>query len=239
MSHSQAALILTSRRFGKEHLIVLIDNYDSFVFNLARYFERLGQVTHVVRNDCIDVAGLRAMGARALVLSPGPGTPEGAGRSLEIVAQMRDEVPILGVCLGHQTIAAAWGARVVRGPEPVHGRASRITHDEVGVFEGLSNPLTVCRYHSLVVEEAMLPNELVVSARTEDGIVMAMRHRELPVVGVQFHPESILTEGGYELLAGFLRLAGLCVPRDPPRFADERREAPRPAPPMPQQPVTF
>jgi len=220
-------------------LIALIDNYDSFVFNLARYFERLGQATHVVRNDRVDAHELRSLGVDAMVLSPGPGTPDGAGRSLEIVSELRSEIPILGVCLGHQTIAAAWGARIVRGPEPVHGRTSRITHDATGIFAGLPNPLTVCRYHSLVIDEATLPDELVVSARTEDGIVMALRHRELPVVGVQFHPESILTEGGYELLTGFLRLAGLPSSENSPRFADERRETPRPASRAPQQPVTF
>ena len=190
-------------------MILLIDNYDSFVFNLARYFERLGQQVCVVRNTAIDVAGVRAARPDVLVLSPGPCTPREAGCSLDVVRQLHAELPILGVCLGHQTIAEALGGRVVRADEPVHGRTSPIRHDGRGVFAGIPNPITGCRYHSLVVEEASLPQCLEVSARTDDGTVMALRHRQLPVVGLQFHPESILTETGYPLLAGFLWQAGL------------------------------
>jgi len=193
-------------------VILLVDNFDSFVYNLARYLERLGQETRVVRNTAIDAAGVRAIGPDAVVLSPGPCTPRQAGCSLEIVRELHQEVPILGVCLGHQAIAEALGGRVVRAAEPMHGRSSPIHHDGRGVFHGLPSPIVGCRYHSLVVDEASLPDCLEVSARTDDGTVMALRHRPLPVVGLQFHPESILTDRGYPLLAAFLRLARLSVP---------------------------
>lgn len=190
-------------------MILLIDNYDSFVHNLARYFRRLGQETHVVRNDAIDVPGVRQLHPRAIVLSPGPCTPTEGGSSLEIVREMHAELPMLGVCLGHQTIAAAFGGRIVRARQPMHGRASDVFHDERGVFATMPSPLAGCRYHSLVVDESTLPNELIVSARTADKTVMAIRHRHLPLIGLQFHPESILTPGGEQLLAGFLRRSGL------------------------------
>jgi anthranilate synthase component 2 len=206
-------------------MILLIDNYDSFVFNLGRYFERLGQRTHVVRNAAINAAGVRALAPDAMVLSPGPCAPRQAGRSLELVREFHTRLPILGVCLGHQTIAEALGGRIVRAAEPVHGRSSKIIHDGRGVFAGLPNPIVAARYHSLVVEENSLPPELEVSARTEDGTIMAIRHRALAVVGLQFHPESILTESGYLLLAAFLRLAGLPVPARLPAIGDELHAA--------------
>jgi anthranilate synthase/aminodeoxychorismate synthase-like glutamine amidotransferase len=217
-------------------MILLIDNYDSFVFNLARYFSRLGQATRVVRNDAIDVAGVRALRPAAVVLSPGPCTPQETGCSLDLVRQLHGELPILGVCLGHQTIAAALGGRVVRAREPMHGRASAVLHDGRGLFASLPNPLTACRYHSLVVEEDSLPPTLEVTARTADGVVMALAHRSYPVFGVQFHPESILTEAGYPLLANYLRLAGLTLPEPLPSLADERpqpREVPLQFPAVP------
>jgi len=190
-------------------MILLIDNYDSFVHNLARYFQRLGHDTHVVRNTAIDAAGVRAMGPEAVVLSPGPRTPRHAGCSLEVVRELHTELPILGVCLGHQAIAEALGGRIIRASRPVHGQSSTIYHDGRGLFEGLPEQIVACRYHSLVVDETALPDCLEISARTSSGTVMALRHRRLPVVGLQFHPESILTESGYPLLSGFLRLAGL------------------------------
>ncbi len=202
-------------------MLLLLDNYDSFVHNLARYFERLGQETLVVRNDAINVAGVRAMRPDAIILSPGPCTPTEAGSSLEIVRELYREIPILGVCLGHQTIVAALGGRVVRALEPMHGRASRIEHSGQGLFRGVANPLTVGRYHSLVVEDSSLPKELAITARSEDGTIMALAHRKLPVFGVQFHPESILTEQGYSLLANFLRLAGLKLGEYVPTLSDE------------------
>ncbi len=205
-------------------MILVIDNYDSFVFNLARYFQRLGQPTHVARNTAIDAGQVRAMRPDAMVLSPGPCAPEQAGRSLELVRELYAELPILGVCLGHQIIAEALGGRVVRAAEPVHGRSSKVFHDGRGVFARLPSPIVAARYHSLAVEESSLPAMVEVCARTEDGTIMAIRHRELPIIGLQFHPESILTESGYPLLAGFLRLAGLPVPVNVPSIADELRQ---------------
>ena len=206
-------------------MILLIDNYDSFVYNLARYLRRLGQDTVVLRNDAVGVADIRAMGVQAIVLSPGPCTPIEAGCCLDIVRESHQTVPILGVCLGHQAIAAALGARIVRAGEPMHGRTSDVLHDGKGIFRGLSNPLTACRYHSLVVDESSLPECLEVSAQTADGTVMAVRHRDKPLVGLQFHPESILTAGGYSLLAGFLQLAGLSVPEVLPNACNESNQA--------------
>ena len=202
-------------------MILLIDNYDSFVYNLARYFQRLGQTTEVVRNTAIDVAGVRARRPEAIVISPGPCTPREAGCSLEVIRAVAGEIPLLGVCLGHQAIAEALGGRVVRAAEPVHGRTSRIRHQGRGIFAGLPDPIIGCRYHSLIVDEASLPEELEVTARTEDGLVMALQHRRFPLVGVQFHPESILTDAGYPLLAAFLRLAGLPVPHPLPTLESE------------------
>jgi len=203
--------------------VLVIDNYDSFVFNLARYLERLGQRTRVVRNTAIDAAGVRAMAPQAIVLSPGPCAPQQAGCALAVVRELHGQVPMLGVCLGHQTIAEALGGRIVRAAEPVHGRTSPVFHDGRGVFAGLPSPIVATRYHSLVVDAASLPPALEVTARTEDGTVMAIQHRELPVVGLQFHPESILTEHGYPILAAFLRLAGLPVPDTLPTIASELR----------------
>lgn len=219
-------------------MILLIDNYDSFVHNLARYFRRLGQATHVVRNDQITATQALKLAPDAIVLSPGPCTPREAGCSLELVQLAAGRVPLLGVCLGHQAIAAALGGRVVRAGVPVHGQASPIVHAGEGLFAGLPSPLSVGRYHSLVVEEATLPGELCVTARLEDGTIMALAHRCWPIWGVQFHPESILTEGGYALLANFLTLAGLRRPGAIPWLKAERPPPP-PEAPLPQGPVTF
>lgn len=193
-------------------MILLIDNYDSFVHNLARYFQRLGHQTVVVRNDAVELDDVAMCQPSAIVLSPGPCTPREAGCSLDLVRRFHATIPILGVCLGHQAIAAALGARITRAPEPMHGRVSPVLHDGQGVFAGLPSPFFACRYHSLVVDQATLPSCLVVSAHTADRVVMAVRHRDRPLVGLQFHPESILTSHGYALLAAFLRLSGLSVP---------------------------
>jgi anthranilate synthase component II len=202
-------------------VILLIDNYDSFVYNLARHFERLGCRTRVVRNTAIDPAGVRDLRPTAIVLSPGPCAPDRAGCCLEVVRQLHGEMPILGICLGHQTIAQAFGGCIVRAREPVHGRASAIHHNGRGVFTGLPSPLSGCRYHSLAAEEASLPSCLEATAHSDDGTLMAIQHRTLPVVGLQFHPESILTEHGYALLAAFLRLAGLSPPPTLPSIETE------------------
>lgn len=221
-------------------MILLIDNFDSFVFNLARYFERLGQATRVVRSDSIDVDAIRALKPDAVVLSPGPCTPNEAGCSLDVVRRLHTELPILGICLGHQAIAAAMGGRVVRAEQPVHGRAWPIEHLGESVFQGLPSPLMAGRYHSLAVDEASLPVELQVTARTPEGAIMGLAHRALPVVGLQFHPESVLTEFGYALLAAFLRQAGLAVADDIPTLASERAVvAPAAMFPTGPSPVTF
>jgi anthranilate synthase/aminodeoxychorismate synthase-like glutamine amidotransferase len=220
-------------------MIVLVDNYDSFVHNLARYFERLGQPTLVVRNDAIDAEGIVTSGASAVVLSPGPCTPAEAGCSLDVVRQLGGRLPILGVCLGHQAIAAACGATIVRAKEPLHGRTSLVHHEGRDVFAGLPSPFTACRYHSLVVDRATLPDCLSVTAWTADGTVMAVTHREWPVIGVQFHPESILTEHGYRLLANFLKVAGLAVPAELPGMASELIEPRAVTALLPDRPVTF
>jgi anthranilate synthase/aminodeoxychorismate synthase-like glutamine amidotransferase len=219
-------------------MILLIDNYDSFVHNQARYLRRLGVETHVVRNDAISVADIRKLRPQAIVISPGPCTPTEAGCSLEVVRQLGSEIPILGVCLGHQAIGQALGGSIVRAATPMHGRSSAIQHGGEGLFKNLPSPLTVGRYHSLVIDPQHLPAELQVTAKSSDGIIMAIAHRTWPVWGVQFHPESILTEGGYLLLANFLELAGI-EPIDPlpltadelPALAQEYRQ--------PTRPVTF
>jgi para-aminobenzoate synthetase component II len=221
-------------------MLLLIDNYDSFVHNLARYFERLGQETIVVRNDAIDAERVRQIMPEAVVLSPGPCTPREAGASLEIVRELYTTVPMLGVCLGHQVIAQVLGGSVVRAAAPVHGRASRIRHDGSGLFAGVPSPLMVGRYHSLVVAPDSLPAELRPTAWAEDDVLMAFEHASLPVFGVQFHPESILTESGYDLLANFLALAGLS-PTARTSTTAMNELCPPPAPPtmLPDRPVTF
>jgi anthranilate synthase/aminodeoxychorismate synthase-like glutamine amidotransferase len=190
-------------------MILLIDNYDSFVHNLSRYFRELGCPTRVVRNDALTVDEIARLKPQAIVLSPGPCTPFEAGVCISLVRALASRVPLLGICLGHQAIAAALGGLVVRAQRPVHGQTSLVFHDRCDLFEGIDSPLEATRYHSLVVEEASLPAELRVTARTSDGTIMALAHTAWPVRGVQFHPESILTACGHQLLANFLALAGL------------------------------
>lgn len=188
--------------------LLVVDNYDSFVFNLARYLERLGATTEVVRNDATDVAAVRGGGFDALVISPGPCRPHDAGVSLALVRELSGELPLLGVCLGHQAIGEVFGGRVVRAQQPLHGRASALTHTGQGLFRGLRPGTRVGRYNSLVVEESpALEDALVVDARSPEGEVMALRHRAHPTFGVQFHPESVLSEEGEALLQTFLTLA--------------------------------
>ncbi len=187
--------------------VLLIDNYDSFTYNLVQYLGEIGASCDVVRNDAIRVDEIGERAAQALVISPGPCTPNEAGISIEAVRRWAGELPILGVCLGHQSIAVAFGGRVISARELMHGKTSMISHDGRGVFAGLPNPFEATRYHSLAVEADSLPPELVRTASTEDGEIMAMRHVEHLVVGVQFHPESILTGQGRALLGNFLRLA--------------------------------
>jgi anthranilate synthase/aminodeoxychorismate synthase-like glutamine amidotransferase len=186
-------------------MILVIDNYDSFVHNLARYCRELGHEAVVVRNDAISPAGVASGGFEAVILSPGPCTPAEAGVCLPLLAGLPHDLPLLGVCLGHQAIAEAFGGRVDR-VEPVHGRASRVEHGGTGLFENIPSPISVGRYHSLAVLDP-LPGPLHVDARADDGVVMALSHRSRPIYGVQFHPESVLTEHGHTLLANFLRSA--------------------------------
>ncbi|HVY57626.1 MAG TPA: aminodeoxychorismate/anthranilate synthase component II [Xanthobacteraceae bacterium] len=187
-------------------MIVLIDNYDSFAFNLVHYFGRLGADVVVHRNDKITTREVLAADPDAIVLSPGPCTPDQAGICLDLVAQSAEKIPILGVCLGHQTIGQAFGGRIVRAPVPVHGKLSEMKHEAGGIFRGINGPFRATRYHSLVVDRASLPGDLAVTAETDD-LVMGLQHRTLPVHGVQFHPESIASEHGYVLLKNFLDLA--------------------------------
>jgi anthranilate synthase/aminodeoxychorismate synthase-like glutamine amidotransferase len=184
--------------------VLLLDNRDSFVWNLARYVRELGAYAKVVRSDETTVAQVAREGATHLIISPGPCTPNEAGVSLEVIRTLGATTPILGVCLGHQAIGAAFGGEVVRAQEPRHGKTSEIIHDGTGVFKRLPSPFTATRYHSLVVDPATLPNELMVQAQVADGTLMALRHRRYPVHGVQFHPESVLTAHGHRLLKNFL-----------------------------------
>jgi anthranilate synthase/aminodeoxychorismate synthase-like glutamine amidotransferase len=185
-------------------MILVIDNYDSFTFNLVQYLAELGADLVVFRNDAVTVEEIEDLAPAGIVVSPGPCTPREAGISVPVIQRFRGRVPILGVCLGHQAIGAAYGARIVRAPRLMHGKTTWITHDGKGVFAGLPNPFLATRYHSLMVEEESLPEDLVVTARSEDGVIMGVRDRTGLVEGVQFHPESILTAVGKELLRNFL-----------------------------------
>jgi anthranilate synthase/aminodeoxychorismate synthase-like glutamine amidotransferase len=185
-------------------MILMIDNYDSFTYNLVQYLGELGAELTVRRNDAITVEEVLALRPAGIVVSPGPGTPREAGVSAAVIRRLGERTPVLGVCLGHQAIGEVFGGVVERAPEPVHGKTARVRHDGRGVFAGLPNPFQATRYHSLVVRRADLPACLEVSAETDDGLVMGLRHRTWPVEGVQFHPESILTEAGHVLLRNFL-----------------------------------
>ena len=188
-------------------MILVIDNYDSFTYNLVQYLGELGTQPFVRRNNEITLDEIATLGPERIVISPGPGRPEQAGITLDVIKTFGPTIPVLGVCLGHQAIGMAFGGSVVRATAPMHGKTSSISHDGRGVFAGIASPLTVARYHSLVVERAGLPAELEVSAQTDDdGTVMALRHREFPIHGVQFHPESIMTREGVHLLRNFLSI---------------------------------
>jgi anthranilate synthase/aminodeoxychorismate synthase-like glutamine amidotransferase len=188
--------------------VLVIDNYDSFVYNLVQYLGELGADPQVHRHDALDLEDAEALEPDAILISPGPGRPEDAGLSNGLITRFAGRVPILGVCLGHQCIGQVYGGDVVRADQVMHGKTSSIRHEGKGVFEGLPDPLEATRYHSLVVDAATVPDELEVTARTEDGVVMGLRHRQHDVEGVQFHPESILTGSGHDLLRNFLARAG-------------------------------
>ena len=193
-------------------MLLLIDNYDSFTYNLAQYLGELGQEVEVVRNDAIDTGGIAALAPRRIVISPGPCTPAEAGISVDVVRRFGGEIPILGVCLGHQSIAAAYGGTIVRAARVMHGKVSKVFHDERGLFAGIANPFEATRYHSLLVEASSLPGELEITAKTWEDEIMGLRHTGFantaaPLEGVQFHPESIMTSAGMAILGNFL---GLC-----------------------------
>ena len=185
--------------------IVVLDNYDSFVFNLVQYLGELGAEPLVHRSDALTIDQIRELEPAGVLISPGPGRPEDAGLSNEVITTFAGEVPVFGVCLGHQCIGQVFGGDVVRAPEIMHGKTSLITHRDIGVFEGLPQPLEATRYHSLVVERSTLPEALEITAETDDGLIMGLRHREFDIEGVQFHPESILTTAGHQLVANFLQ----------------------------------
>ncbi len=189
--------------------VLVIDNYDSFVYNLVQYLGELGAEPVVLRHDAATLDDLRALQPDAVLISPGPGRPEHAGISNDAIDWFgHHDVPVLGVCLGHQCIGALFGGSVDRAPEVMHGKTSEIIHDEKGVFAGVASPITATRYHSLIVTRSSVPEVLTITAETSDGLVMGLRHRDLPIEGVQFHPESILTDSGHTLLRNFLSGAG-------------------------------
>jgi anthranilate synthase/aminodeoxychorismate synthase-like glutamine amidotransferase len=188
-------------------MLLVIDNYDSFTYNLVQYLGELGETVEVRRNDKVDLGEIEnQLRPEKIVISPGPGTPDDAGITLDVIQRFSGRIPLLGVCLGHQAIGQAFGGRVIRAPELMHGKASEVSHDGKTIFAGLTDRFLAGRYHSLIVEKESLPACLEVSAQTKDGIIMGLRHRELNVEGVQFHPESILTSEGKQLLANFLKL---------------------------------
>ena len=185
-------------------MLLMIDNYDSFTYNLVQYFGELGADVRVVRNDRITVAEIEKLKPDHIVISPGPCTPNEAGVSVETIQKLGGKFPILGVCLGHQSIGQAYGGKIVRAQQLMHGKTSMIEHENTGVFAGLPNPFVATRYHSLVIERGSMPKDLEVTAWTDDGEIMGVRHKSLPVEGVQFHPESILTQHGHDMLKNFL-----------------------------------
>lgn len=189
-------------------MFLLIDNYDSFTYNLYHFLGDLGAEVEVHRNDALSAQEAVAMAPEGIILSPGPCDPDRAGICLDVIRLAAGKLPLLGVCLGHQSIGQAFGGRVVRGPEPMHGKTSPVRHENSDVFASLPAPFTATRYHSLIVARDDLPDSLQVTAETDDGVIMGLRHRELPIFGVQFHPESIASEHGHTLLANFLRLSG-------------------------------
>lgn len=186
-------------------MIFILDNYDSFTYNLRQYLGMLGAEVVVHRNDAITLDQIKELKPEKIIISPGPGRPENAGISIELVKNLGEVIPVLGVCLGHQAIGVAFGGKVIKGPVPVHGKTSSITHDNKTIFASIQNPFTATRYHSLIIEKDSLPAELEISAEA-DGIIMGIRHKNFPIEGVQFHPESILTNVGLDILRNFLNL---------------------------------
>lgn len=184
----------------------MIDNYDSFVYNLVRYLEELGEEIVVYRNDKITISEIEQLNPEGIIISPGPKSPKDAGLSLEIIDTFKDRIPIIGICLGHQSIGYAFGAKIVQGKEPTHGKISKIMHNDKGIFCGIKNSLNVTRYHSLIIDKETLPECFEISCETSDGVIMGIRHKKYPVEGVQFHPEAELTECGHALLENYINI---------------------------------
>lgn len=184
-------------------MILIIDNYDSFTYNLVQYLEMLNKKIMVKRNDEISLEEIQNLNPEGILLSPGPGNPKSAGITLKVINKFKGKIPIIGICLGHQSIAEAFGGKIVKGKEPVHGKISKVNHDGLGVFKDLKSPLNVTRYHSLVVEESSLPKDFIITAKTEDNVIMGIKHKKYLIEGIQFHPEALLTEYGLEMLNNF------------------------------------
>ena len=221
-------------------MILVVDNYDSFTYNLVHYLAELGATTRVVRNDEMTVNAMRELQPRAIVISPGPCSPAEAGCSVEVIRAFHESIPVLGICLGHQAIGAAFGGLIARASEPRHGRTSSIEHDGAGLFASIPSPLTVCRYHSLAIDSQTLPPELRVTARTADGTIMALQHVTAPLFGLQFHPEAALTEHGYAMLANFLKLASCAVDANVAQLQASENRSPVAHPyAPPAKPFTF
>lgn len=185
-------------------MYLIIDNYDSFVYNLFMYFKELGEEIKLIRNDKITISLIKELNPEGIIISPGPKDPKDTGNLLQIIKKFKGEIPILGICLGHQSIAYAYGAKIVKGKIPVHGKVSLINHNNEGVFTNIKNPLKVTRYHSLIVDEDTLPSEFIITSKSEDNVIMGIRHKKDFIEGVQFHPEALLTEMGHELLENFI-----------------------------------
>lgn len=187
-------------------MLLMIDNYDSFVYNLVRYFKELGEEIVVYRNDKITINQIENMNIKGIIISPGPKSPKEAGISLEIIDKFKDKIPILGICLGHQCVGHYFGAEIIKGKEPVHGKISYINHNSKNIFLNVKNPLRVTRYHSLIINRDNIPNDLEIVSETDDGVIMAVRHKYYPIYGLQFHPEAEMTEEGHRLLQNFIHI---------------------------------
>ncbi|MGL5479500.1 MAG: anthranilate synthase component II [Clostridium sp.] len=190
-------------------MLIMIDNYDSFVYNLVRYFEELGEEIKVFRNDVIDEDTINSLNPKGIIISPGPKSPKEAGNVLEIIDKFKEKMPILGICLGHQSIGEYFKCDIVKGVRPMHGKITKITTDEEGIFKGIKKEFKVTRYHSLVIDESTISKELKITANSEDGAIMGVKHKTLPIYGVQYHPEAELTEFGYDVLKNFIDICNL------------------------------
>ncbi|SFC32019.1 anthranilate synthase component II [Clostridium uliginosum] len=187
-------------------MLLMLDNYDSFVFNLVRYFEELGEKVIIYRNDKIDLDAIKRLKVDGIIISPGPKSPKDAGVSLKVIDEFKDKLPILGICLGHQCIGYYFGGEIIKGKEPVHGKVTSVVHNNMGIFENVKNPLKVTRYHSLIINSQAIPNELEITCKTDDDVIMGIKHKQYPIYGVQFHSEAEMTEEGHKILNNFIKI---------------------------------